>query len=254
MPLLKYAFALAVVLGSNSVGLAQSAEEKGHTIAARADDLTDGYRDFSAEGEMILNAGGGTSVRKFDFKARRISGGNQSLLVFSWPGDIRDTGLLTVGATGSNDDQWIYLPAAHSVKRITASSSAGSFVGSEFAYEDMVDQDLEDYSYVWLRDEGCCHVVEAYPRFSSGYEKQVVYFDMNLGLPVTVEMYLKRGSGQKHLSLSGYRNYGGVWRPSLLRMTNKLNGRSTDLSWRNYRFNIGLDASEFTTRALERGE
>jgi outer membrane lipoprotein-sorting protein len=140
------------------------------------------------------------------------------------------------------------------VKRISAGSRTGSFVGSEFAYEDMVDQALEDYSYRWLRDEGCCHLVEAYPKFTSGYEKQIVWFDQNSGLPAQVEYFPKRGSGRKALTISGYRNYGGVWRPSLLRMKNQLTGRSTDLKWNNYRFNVGLAESEFTTRALERGQ
>jgi outer membrane lipoprotein-sorting protein len=160
--------------------------------------------------------------------------------------------LLTHGATGRNDDQWIYLPAARRVKRISSSARSGSFVGSEFAYEDMVDQALEDYSYRWISDEGCCHIVEAFPKFPSGYEKQVISFDAGSGLPVQIEYYPKRGSKQKVLSISGYRNYGGVWRPAQMRMKNLLNGRSTDLAWSNYRFNIGLPGGDFTTRALER--
>jgi outer membrane lipoprotein-sorting protein len=255
MNALRLVLAALVLVAAGAPGFAQSPEEKGYAIAKRAEELTDKYSDYTASGKMILRTGGGgEAVREFDFKARNISGGNQNLLVFSWPGDIRDTGLLTVGATGRNDDQWIYLPAARRVKRISSSSRSGSFVGSEFAYEDMVDQALDDFSYLWLRDESCCHVVEAYPKFSSGYEKQIVWFDMSSGLPVQIEYFPKRGSKLKVLAISGYRNYGGVWRPSLMRMKNHLNGRSTDLSWSDYRFNVGLAPSEFTTRALERGQ
>ena len=248
----RFAYALLLLVATSSAGFAETPEEKGRAIAARAESLTDNYRDYTASGEMILIAGGGSAQRKFDFKARKISGGNQNILVFSWPGDIRDTGLLTIGVTSGNDNQWLYLPAARRVKRISSSSNSGSFVGSEFAYEDMVDQDLDDYSYRWISHEGCCDVVEAYPKFASGYAKQTVRFDSSSGLPVQIDYDPKRGSAQKTLTISGYRNYGGVWRPSLLRMKNRANGRSTDLKWSNYHFNAGLSEGEFTTRALER--
>ena len=203
---------------------------------------------------MTLKTGGGQSVRKFDFKARNIPNGNQNLLVFSWPGDIRETSLLTIGATGRDDDQWIFLPAAQRVKRISSSSRSGSFVGSEFAYEDMVDQGLDDFTYLWVREEGCCNVVETYPKFSSGYSKEVVWFDKKTGLPTQIEYYPKRGSKQKTLTVSGYNKYGNVWRPGLMHMENSLNGRSTDLAWSGFKFNVGLADSEFSTRAMERGQ
>jgi len=242
---------VAIVIGG--IAHAQSPEERGLAIAQKAEGLTDRYNDLTADGKMVLNAGGGQSVREFSYKAQNISGGNQSVLVFSWPGDIRDTGLLTISSAGRSDDQWIFLPAARRVKRISSSSRSGSFVGSEFAYEDMVDQDLNDFSYLWVREEGCCDVVERYPTYASGYEKQVVWYSKSSGLPQQIEYYPKRGNKSKVLKISGYRNYGSVWRPSQMMMSNLLTGRSTSLSWNNYRFNIGLGSGDFTTRALERG-
>jgi outer membrane lipoprotein-sorting protein len=246
---------LILVCGLAPFGVAnaQTPEQKGYAIAQKADALGSNFRDFTADGKMVLRTGGGEAVRQFSFKSQKLRGGSQSILVFSWPGDIRDTGLLTVSAGGRSDDQWIFLPAARRVKRISSSSRSGSFVGSEFSYEDMTDQGLDDFTYRWVRDEGCCNIVERYPKGASSYAKQVVWFNKGSGLVDRVEFHPKRGNAQKVLDISGYRQYGSVWRPSQMVMSNLLTSRSTILSWSNYRFNAGLSANDFTTRALERG-
>ena len=245
--------AVFLVLPAAGAVLAQSAEDRGYEIAKRAKDLTESYSDFVANGRIVIRLRGGRELeRRFDFKARHASSGLQTLLVFDWPGDIRGTGLLTLGNAGRNDDQWMYLPAARTVRRINGATRSRAFLGSEFSYEDMAEFALEDFSYVWLRDEACCHVVEARPNFSSDYARQVIWFGIESGLPVQVEFFPKRGSKLKVLSIASYSNYGGVWRPRVMQISNFRTGASTELSWSNFRFDVGLRGSEFTPRALER--
>jgi hypothetical protein len=55
-------------------------------------------------------------------------------------------------------------------------------MGSEFAYEDVTSQEVEKYSYKWIRDEDHdgekCFVFERYPVYkNSGYTPQVVWLD-----------------------------------------------------------------------------
>jgi outer membrane lipoprotein-sorting protein len=253
MKILGLILAALLVPAAAGGAFAQSPEEKGYAIAKRAKDLTDQYTDFVADGRMTVRTRTGREAeRRFTFKARTTSEGIQALLVFNWPGDVRGTGLLTIGKSGRNDDQWVFLPAPRLVKRVNSASRSRAFVGSEFSYEDMVEPDLEDFDYRWIRDEACCHVIEAHPRFSSAYERQVMWFEIKSGLPVQIEFFPRRGSKQKVLSISSYSNYGGVWRPRLARISNFQTGKSTELTWSNYRFDVGLRGSEFTPRALER--
>lgn len=42
------------------------------------------------------------------------------------------------------------------------------------------------------------------------------------------------------------------WRPARMEMVNHLNGKSTVMTWSDYRFATGLGEQGFTTRALER--
>lgn len=233
---------------------AQSAENQGYAIAKAADAKNRGFQDYTASGRMVLRAGGGASERRFDFKAREVGSKTETLMVFNWPGDVRDTALLTHSQTSGADSQWIYLPATRQVRRISSSSRSGSFLGSEFAFEDMVDQDVGNFSYKWIGKEGCCNLVERVPKFSSGYSRQVVSYDSGNGLPVKIDYEFKRGSGRKTLTIAGYRSYSGVWRPSTMTMVNHVSGKSTALNWSNYRFNVGVNPSDFTTRGLERGQ
>jgi hypothetical protein len=55
------------------------------------------------------------------------------------------------------------------VKRISSGNRSGPFLGSEFAYEDLVAPEVDKYEYRWIRDERCgnhsCAVVERTPRY-----------------------------------------------------------------------------------------
>jgi hypothetical protein len=51
-----------------------------------------------------------------------------------------------------DDDQWLFLPAIKRVKRIASSNQSGSFMGSEFAYEDLVVRQVDKYVFRYLGD------------------------------------------------------------------------------------------------------
>jgi hypothetical protein len=44
-------------------------------------------------------------------------------------------------------EPWLYLPAIKRVRRISASNKTGSFVGSEFSYEDLAGTEVERFRY-----------------------------------------------------------------------------------------------------------
>lgn len=262
MTLTRFFLPLVFLCASLGVASAQSAAEKGTQIALRTDAAGSGFGDFTADGEMTLQtAGGATSTRRFTIKTREEGGGqaSKSLLVFDWPGDIRGTSLLTHASDSQQDAQWLFLPSVGRVKKISGSGRSGSFVGSEFSYEDMVEQDVSNYAHVWVRDEACpngagqCHVVQRTPRQSSGYSQQIVWIDTAELRYQVIQYYNRRNQLNKTLTLSSYRKYNGrFWRPSRMTMVNQLTGKRTVLDWANYRFNVGLQQGEFTRQAMTR--
>ena len=90
-------------------------------------------------------------LRRQVFESTEEGRGDKSIIVFDSPRDIGGTALLSHTKILEPDDQWLYLPALGRVKRISSGNKSGPFVGSEFAYEDLVSQEVDKYNYRWLR-------------------------------------------------------------------------------------------------------
>jgi outer membrane lipoprotein-sorting protein len=239
---------------------AASPEEQGLAIAREADKRDSGYGDWSADVVMALrDASGGEAQRQLRFRALEVPGdGDKSLIIFDRPPDIRDTALLTFTHKTGDDEQWLYLPEVARVKRISAANKSGAFVGSEFAYEDLVSEEVEKYTYKYLRDEPCgplaCFVVERYPVDKrSGYTRQVVWRDQAEYRIQKIEYYDRKASLLKTLTMAGYRQYKlRFWRADTMTMVNHQSGRSTVLTWGNIVFTAGAREADFTPAALSR--
>jgi len=240
---------------------AATPEEKGLAIAREADRRDAGFLDFTADMLMILkNKHGQKSVRKIRARTLEVENdGDKSLTIFDNPRDVKGTAFLTFSHKTGDDDQWLYLPALKRVKRISSRNKSGSFMGSEFAYEDISSQEVEKYTYKWIQDEAYdgreCFVVERYPvdKKNSGYTRQLVWLDKSEYRVWKVEYYDRKHSLLKTLTVNGYQQYlDKYWRAEKMVMVNHQNGKSTDLVWSNYKFRMGLKDKDFSKNSLKR--
>ena len=238
----------------------ETPEDKGTRLAHEASARNDGFGDFTAGMTMVLrDRRGRESVRQMRFKVLEVPGdGDKSLFVFDQPRDVRGTALLTHAHVNAQNDQWLYLPALKRVKRISAARRSGSFMGSEFSYEDMSPPEIEEYRYRFLRDEPCgeftCAVTEQFPLDEkSGYGRKVVWQDLGELRTWKMELYDRKRSHLKTLTFANYRQYlDRYWRAGEQTMVNHLTGASTVLHWTDFRFRTDLDDGEFTQTALRR--
>lgn len=242
--------------------VAQTAEEKGLEIAREADRRGQGFGDLQSSMKMVLvSKRGDTSERELRVKTLEGKGadeGDKSLTIFDTPADVRGTALLTWSYKTRDDDQWLYLPALRRVKTIASKNQSGSFMGSEFAFEDMRAQEVEKYTYKFLREEACgeltCFVSERYPTDKySGYTRQVVWMDNAEYRVQKIDYYDRKESLLKTLTMSGYQLYKDkFWRPARMEMVNHQTGKSTVLEWKDYRFDTGLTEADFNQNSLMR--
>ena len=257
-----FIFILAItVLHSLDHAAAETPEEKGLAIAVEADRRNTGYSNSTADMLMILkNRHGQESRRQMRFRNLEVEGdGDKSLTIFDSPMDVKGTAFLNYTHKEGDDDQWLYLPALKRVKRISSRNKSGSFMGSEFAYEDIASQEVEKYTYKWLRDEiyegNDCFVSERYPvdRKNSGYSRQVVWIDKQEYRTQKVEFYDRKNMHIKTLTMSNFQQYEGTfWRALELYMANHQTGKSTLLQFSNYKFNVGLTEADFNKNSLKR--
>ena len=239
---------------------AQTPAERGLAIAQESDRRDLGLTDSQADLEMTLkNRQGEESVRDLRVKVLEVQGdGDKSLTIFDEPRDVKGTALLTFAHGADPDDQWLYLPALKRVKRIASKNKSGPFMGSEFAFEDIGSQEVEKYTYKYLRDEAVegkqAFLIERYPvDENSGYTRQEVWMDQAEYIPLKIVFYDRKNELLKTLVFSDYQQYlGKHWRAGKMHMENHQTGKSTLLEWKNYRFRTGVDAGDFNQNALKR--
>ena len=258
------ALPLTLLLCAGAPPLAASAaadpEAAGLAIAQEARERKLGFGNFTARQTMVLrNKHGQESRRELRVKVLEVEGdGDKSMFVFDQPRDVEGTALLIYAHKEAADEQWLYLPALKRVKRISSANRSGSFMGSEFAYEDMSAQEVEKFTYRYLRDEPCgeltCAVSERFPVDKrSGYLRQVVWQDRDALRVRKVEYYDRKDAHLKTLDARNYQLYlDKYWHADEMHMVNHVTGKSTVLIWDDYQFGTDLDAGDFTQTGLRR--
>lgn len=131
-------------------------------------------------------------------------------------------------------------------------------MGSEFAYEDISSQEVEKYSYKYLKDESIngidCFVIERYPAYEhSGYTRQMAWINKQEYRPERIVFYDRKNALLKTLEYSEYNQHlGKFWRANKMHMENHQTGKTTLLTWKDYKFKTGLDEKDFTQNSLKR--
>ncbi|MEN8200019.1 MAG: outer membrane lipoprotein-sorting protein [Thermodesulfobacteriota bacterium] len=238
----------------------ETAEEKGLNIAREAARRHQDFGDYRVEMLMIKkNKEGRESTMSIRHSAMEvIDEGVRTLSIIDTPAAVKGTSFLTLSNKRGTNEQYLYLPALGEVKELSSSSISGSFMGSEFSYEDIASLEVGKYSYRYLREEKYrgrpCHVVENFPQDTknSGYSRRIWWVDKKEYRLFKVEFFDRKKSLLKSLSIDGYRQYpNGQWRAERMQMVNHQSGKATTLLWQNYRFRTGLTVEDFDLTALD---
>lgn len=234
------------------------ADAKGLEIANKVDKANEGFEGERSEIEMVLvNAYGDTTTRKMTNVIYEVGDdGDKSKIEFQWPADVKGTRMLTWSHKDDDDDQWLFLPAIKRVKRISSSNKSGSFMGSEFSYEDLASQEVEKFTHTFVREEKLndrdCWVTERVPTDKrSGYSKQVTWTDKGYMNAVKVEYYDRKGELLKIGEFTGWKKVNGFWRASKIEMKNVQTKKSSTLTWLKRELKIDLYEDDFDSDTLD---
>lgn len=218
---------------------ATTPEEEGLRIATLVDQANQGFGGEYSEMEMVLiNAHGDQTVRKLVTQVKeKLDDGDLAISIFEWPADVKGTKMLTWSHKTGDDDQWLYLPALKRVKRISSRNKSGSFMGSEFSYEDLGSQEVEEFTYKFLEettlDNRKVWKLERIPVSNkSGYSKEWVWMDQEYNNPLRIEYYDRKQELLKVATFGAYRAYGTYWRADEIEMKNVQTGKSSRITWK----------------------
>lgn len=249
-----------IVWAFAGIVIAQTPADKGLEIAIKADQVDQGFGSSTTALTMILtNKQGQESTRLMENRTlEQDEDGDKSLIVFKSPKDVEGTATLTYSHKEGSDDQWLYLPSIKRVKRISSSNKSGPFMGSEFAYEDLSSQEVEKYSYSFLKEDEVhgspALVVERIPfDEKSGYSRHLVWYNKANYRIEKVEFYDRKNQLLKTLTQTDYSLYlDNYWRAKEYAMVNHQTGKQTRLIFEDYAFQTGLTEADFSQNGLMR--
>jgi outer membrane lipoprotein-sorting protein len=256
-------FSLAMLILFFGSALAQQPTAREVMEKYKAQDRTN---DSSVELTMtMVNSRGGTRERQLNWVTKTDEKDNRkSLIRFLAPADVSGTGFLSIEHSGSDDDNWLYLPSLRKSRRIAGSDKSDSFMGTEFTYEDLDTEDLNAYEYKLQGSETVdgleAWVVEAVPVDpkkieESGYSKRELWIGKDHNLLVQAKYYDKEGRYVKLYQTADTRQIAGTekWRAYELTMKDVIKGDKTILDITEYKINEGVQDSYFSERYLKRG-
>jgi len=251
---------LFVLLGTGLTVLGQNGGISGLEIAEKYDQAYSGWVNYTTTSTMVLkNQHGQESKRELVGKnLEQEIDGDKSMIIFNSPKDVKGTAVLTFTHKEGADDQWLFLPAINRVKRIASNNKSGPFVGSEFAYEDLSSQEIEKYTYKFLKEELSngekYQIVERDPVDpKSGYKNMHVWYNTGKNYRIEkVVFFDRKGSKFKTLVYKHYRKYlDQYWYPGELHMVNHQTKKETRILFHNYQFKRELDDNDFTQVRLK---
>jgi hypothetical protein len=217
---------------------------------------------ISTRSRMVITArDGSTSQRVIDQYSKDDARGNaRTVIVFQQPANVAGTRFLTMDNASGSSDQWIFLPALGRVRRIVASESSGSFMGTDFSYDDIsaTDRAVNLDVHTLLREETlngiACYVIESVPRDSSyQYSKTISWIGKQNSLIYKSEMYDRRGTLVKVMEMSQYQEVQGRLTPMQTKISTVAAGTSTTIYMDIIKYDDPIPESVFTTQFLETG-
>lgn len=159
----------------------------------------------------------------------------KTLVRFLQPYDMRHTAYLLIQRDDGPDEQFLYRPSSGLTRRINL-RGVGIF-GTDFSYEDIDFQNIEDAEYRRLPDETVdgvpVYVVEAAmkPIADSEYYKTISYLEKEHYVPLRVRFWDESGVEIKELRSphESIREFDGAWIPTVSTMRDLREGTSSTL-------------------------
>jgi outer membrane lipoprotein-sorting protein len=196
------------------------------------------------------------TLRRMVVLTRRDRGLDRLLVRFTFPGDLRDTGFLSVETDDGDDERFLFLPSLGRSRRISAQEKQDPFVGSDLTYEDLSGRRLEDYHYRLVGEERVDghdgYVLESTAKDGNGkYPRSLSWVDKDLFIIRRGELYDRAGEKAKEFRAERIEEIDGIWTARRLTMRDLKRGTRTELDLTSVSYDDGIPARAFTRRALE---
>ena len=218
---------------------------------------------ISTRSKMVISAKDGSKTeRVLDQFSKDGPKGSRMMIVFQQPTTVAGTRFLTLENPGGQDDRWIFLPELGKVRRVAASEGGGSFMGTDFSYDDIssMSRGVELDTHTLLREENFggnpCYVIQSVPKNSSyQYSKMIQWVIKDSKIISKIELYDKKNTSSpvKTVEMSGIKEVQGRSTVTITKITTHAAGTSTTINMDIIKYDDPIPEKVFTTEYLETG-
>ncbi len=209
----------------------------------------------------LINKQGKKLTRELELWSKDEGEVKKMLIKFLAPADVKGTAFLSI-QKGDRQEMKLYLPALKRVRRIAGSQKKGSFMGSDFSYDDIAklgSLKAKDFQNTLKKEEERdgvkVYVVEAVPKpgVEHSYDRQVIWVRADVYVPIRIEFY-KKGKLYKVMTLEKIERFaGGKYEiPTRLTMENVRTHHKTVLEQKDLELDRPIPDSVFTERFMKR--
>lgn len=215
-------------------------------------------RDMTLKATLDVYDKQGQMLRK-KFALLRLGslGDSKTLVYFTDPKEIRGVVLLSVNQRGATGRQWMYIPATDRVRSVAPQERSERFVGSDFTYEDIAEDPLDDFTYRLLSDNELIdgrktYKIEATPVSPDRSQYKFIYYWVLQDVPCIIhaEMYDQDGHEVRTMHGSQLKKESGISGFRHIEVDSVADGTHTILTIDEAHFNTGLSPDLFTPDAL----
>ena len=232
----------------------------GKTLATTMYNRDDGRDSYAIVRMLLIDKGGHKRMRKLISATKDFGRLSKSLMRFTAPEAIEDTGFLTWEKADADDDQFLYLPALRRVRRIVSRQKDSQFVNTDYTYEDMQKRKVEKDDHKILGSESIqgydCWILESTPKDpeSTQYGKVVQWVIKDIYIPVKTEYYDRKGRLEKVFVARDIQVIDGYHTVMESEMRDVRRDHRTLMKTDTIKYNTNIPDRIFTRRYLENPE
>ena len=241
--------------------------ESGYDIMKKADEVPEPKTSSSTATLTIHSKKGSDRIREVIMKGKDYGDVSKSVIVFTTPKDVAGTGYLMFeyeedsNGNKKDSDNWLYMPAMKKTRRIASSGSEseGSFMGTDFTYQDMGDRSLSKYDYKLLGEETVegvnCYKVECISKEHTEKDpRYIAYVGKADYIMRKCEFYDRQDTLHRVLTCTDFTTIKGFTTAQKMKMENVQTGTWSLIESKNIQYDEeDIDDSLFTVAALEKG-
>jgi hypothetical protein len=229
----------------------------GEQIIQKVNEVLSPETSWSKAKMTIVTTSG--SERTFIYESWSKNNGEKNLVRYLEPSRVKGQAVLMLNHA---DDIWMFFPRTRRVRKMATHAKKQKMQGSDFSYEDLGSGDafIENFATQRLEDEKKegfeCYRLELTrkPESDVSYSRLILWIIKESFVPIAIDYYAENDPSrhEKSLIASDVRTIDAIPTAMKVVMLNRNDNTQTAMELLEVRYNLVLEDSRFTERALQK--